>query len=93
MDSKDGALKSRKLWFAIGTSVVIFLGGMMAAKWAAFAPMYETVVGGLLGSLGLYLTGNLGGKYVIGRVSRQRYNDRLRNYQDEGQPIEQEPPE
>lgn len=64
----DGGLASRKLWFAVFTSLAVVLGAAAAVKWPLFSPNYEVMIGGLLGVLGIYLTGNLGAKYVLGKT-------------------------
>lgn len=65
MDIRDGGMKSRKFWFAIGTSALLFVGGLVAASCPAFGANYETLTGGLLGVLAIYLGGNVGAKYVL----------------------------
>lgn len=65
---KDGGAKSRKLWYAVGTSVAILICGFWSSYHPTFVPVLAEIVGGLLGALGLYLTGNVGGKAVLGRI-------------------------
>lgn len=67
LDYKDGGAKSRKLWYAMFTSFSIFAGALVASKSDAFAAVYDTMVGGLLGALGIYLSGNVGTKWVINK--------------------------
>ena len=57
-------LHSRKLWFAIGTSFLIIGCGFAAAYIPGFRPIFETTVGGLLGSLGLFSGSAVGAKYL-----------------------------
>jgi membrane protein DedA with SNARE-associated domain len=66
---KDGGVKSRKLWYSVGTSVLIFGAGLIAARWTAFQPSLATIVGGLLGALSLFIGGNVAGKHVLGKVA------------------------
>lgn len=61
---RDGGAKSRKLWFSIFAITVIFVGALLAAKWGSIAPLYSTMVGGVLGVVGAYLTGNVAQKLV-----------------------------
>ena len=67
IDPRDGGLASRKFVFAVGTSIAIFLGGLIAAAWAKFGPSYEVMISGLLGCLGLYLGGNISSKWMTAR--------------------------
>lgn len=64
----DGGFASRKLWFAVGTSVLVFASGILAAYFPAFRPGLETVVGGELGALALYLGGNVGTKFALAKT-------------------------
>lgn len=61
---RDGGIKSRKLWFSVFSITIIFVGGVLAAHWAAVAAIYSTMVGGILGVVGAYLTGNIAQKWV-----------------------------
>lgn len=61
----DGGAKSRKLWFAIFTSIAIYVGAIEASDHQILEPLYSTMVGGLLGALGLYLGGNVATKVSL----------------------------
>lgn len=61
---RDGGIKSRKLWFSIFAIAVIFVGAILAAHWAAMISVYSTMVGGVLGVVGAYLTGNVAQKWI-----------------------------
>jgi hypothetical protein len=63
----DGGVKSRKMWFAVGTAVLILCGGLLSAHYPAFAANYEVFVGGQLGALAIYSGSNVGAKFVGGR--------------------------
>lgn len=67
LDTADGGLGSRKLWFSVGTSALIFAGGVMAGLWGVFGPHYETMISGLIGMAGLYMTGNVGSRWVTAK--------------------------
>ena len=45
--------------------MLIFGSGVLAALFPAFRPGLETVVGGELGALALYLGGNVGTKFAL----------------------------
>lgn len=61
----DGGAKSRKLWFSIFTSIAIYVGAIEASDHQILEPLYSTMVGGLLGALGLYLGGNVATKVSL----------------------------
>jgi uncharacterized membrane protein YeaQ/YmgE (transglycosylase-associated protein family) len=61
---RDGGVKSRKLWFSIFSIVIIFVGGVLAGHWAGIQSVYGTMVTGILGVVGAYLTGNVAQKLV-----------------------------
>jgi len=65
MDLRDGGARSRKLAFSVVTSILVFAGALLAAKSDALAPLYQTMVGGLLGTLGLYCGANVGAKVAL----------------------------
>jgi hypothetical protein len=65
----DGGYASRKLWYAIGTSVFIVSVGMLAAFVPLFRSSLETVVGGLVGTLAIYAGANVTGKLAIGKAN------------------------
>jgi hypothetical protein len=52
--AKDGGLASRKLWFAIFTSIMV----VVASKFCQ-APALGEVISGLVATAGLYITGNV----------------------------------
>ena len=60
----DGGLMSRKLWLAVGSIGTISLAALLSTKIPSLVPLYDTFVGGVLGALGLYLTGNVGARFV-----------------------------
>jgi hypothetical protein len=55
----DGGIKSRKLWFAVGTALAIILS-------SKFVPvgLYPEAVSGLTIVLGIYVGGNAGVKFL-----------------------------
>lgn len=67
LDPKDGGYASRKLWYSVGTSIAIVVVGTFSGFWPPFRPGLETVVGGLLGVLALYLGGNVSNKWVVAK--------------------------
>lgn len=96
LDPKDGGMLSRKLWVVIGTSLLIFLGALLSIKWPVFSANYSLLIGGLLGSAGLYAGSNVGAQYVTGRHLNDRVKIEL-NDTNKGinvsPPIEPAPPD
>lgn len=81
--------KSRKLWYGIGTSLFIFVSGVLAAKWIAFGVHLSTVIGGLIGAYAVYAGVNIGSKFVQGKSPQLD----LPEVEPDGQPVETVPEE
>lgn len=59
---------SNKKWlFAVGTSALIFAGGFAAALEPTFAPIYPTMVGGLLGALAAFSGAEVSHSWLMGK--------------------------
>ena len=69
MDPTDGGYASRKFWFSVYTSALIFVSGALASTqtFKLLAPQLNVIVGGLLGALAIYCGANVGAKHVIGK--------------------------
>lgn len=67
LDPADGGYSSRKLWYAIGTSLLIFGAGLLSAFVPAFRSGLETIVGGLVGALAVYAGANVSSRWVTGK--------------------------
>jgi hypothetical protein len=67
MDPQDGGAKSRKLWFSVYAITVMVASALIGARLPAFAPMYDTLVGGIVAVTAAFLTGNVAAKWVIGK--------------------------
>lgn len=64
------SISSKKFLFVIGCVWALFIFAYISAsRLAPMIPMFDTFVGGVLGLAGLYLTGNVANKWVIGKVS------------------------
>lgn len=74
-DPNDGGFASRKLLYSAGTSLGIILTAICAGHWPAIIPMYPTIVGGLLGALGVFAGANVAGKWAIGKNINERDAD------------------
>lgn len=69
LDPKDGGYRSRKLWFAVYATGLIFAGAVVISRLPAVAPLYDTMVGGIVGITVALLTGNIAAKWVIGKAN------------------------
>lgn len=65
LDSKDGGLGSRKLWFAVGVCALIFAGACLSTYFTGLRVNFDAMVGGLLGALGIYAGANVGVKWSL----------------------------
>lgn len=64
------SISSKKFLFVIGCVWALFAFAYLAASHLnPMIPMFDTFVGGVLGLAGLYLTGNVANKWVMGKVS------------------------
>lgn len=68
MARQYGKYASRKFWFSVGTSLLIFSAGLVAAYVTGFRTTLESVIAGLLGALGIYTGSSVGAKYVAGKL-------------------------
>ncbi len=65
----DTSFASRKFIMVIIGLGVVFAGAILAAKMLGFAPSYETMVGGVIGLVALYVTGNVSEKFFGGKIN------------------------
>lgn len=66
MITHDG-YKSRKFWLNIGSQGLVFIAGVVCARWPAFGPFYGTFCGTIVSICALYFTSNVAEKHVIGK--------------------------
>jgi len=66
-DLKDGSFGSRKFIMAIFAIIILTSLALAGMIYPAVAAILPTFVGGLLGILSLYFTGNVVNKYVTGK--------------------------
>lgn len=69
---KDGGWKSRKIWFGVGTQLMILAGAFVAAKMSTFGPFYSEMVSGLVGVCAIVLTGNVATKWVASKMPQDK---------------------
>jgi len=62
---KDGGAKSRKLWFSVGTSVIIVLASLVVPH-----ALFGEVVAGLISVNGIYVGGNAAAKWIAARSGK-----------------------
>lgn len=67
LDLKDGSYSSRKFILTIFTIILLTTVSLAGIIYPAVVAILPTFVGGLLGILSLYFTGNVVNKYVAGK--------------------------
>lgn len=71
LDPDDGGYRSRKLWYAVGTSASIVGVAVLAAwKLPSLGPLLDTVVGGLVATLAIYSGVNVANKFTVAKSSQ-----------------------
>jgi hypothetical protein len=70
IDPNDGGWKSRKLWFSVFISLLIFYGAVYGCKHAGFEVMYPELTMGLIGVTSLFFGANSFGKWTIARNAK-----------------------
>lgn len=65
----DESFASRKFFMVLIGLALAFGGAILAAKIQGFQPSYPTLVGAIIGLVGLYVTGNVSEKYLGGKVN------------------------
>src|SRR5262245_8154424 len=68
MDPTDGGMQSRKLLLAGSAMILMSVAWFLTGKWTALAVTYDSLIGGLLGVLGLFIVGNVATKHVISKT-------------------------
>lgn len=98
IDPNDGGYASRKFWLSCATMLLLFLGALVAAKYAGMAGVYPELIGGLLAVLATYCGANIGAKVVTGKHALAiGSGDAADEAEDAplvipGQPVEELPP-
>ena len=65
----DGGHNSRKLHLAVLTQLSILGSALLSTQIPSLQPLYSTLVGGLTGIFALYLGGNVGTRWVHGKLA------------------------
>lgn len=65
----DASFASRKFIMVLIGLGVAFGGAILAAKMQGFAPSYETLIGGVIGLVALYVSGNVSEKFFGGKIN------------------------
>jgi hypothetical protein len=63
----SGTLASRKFILTVSTILLITAVSILAVWFPAIPAVLPTFIGGILGVLSLYMTGNIMNKYVVGK--------------------------
>lgn len=67
----DNGYKSRKFWYAVGTSAAILIVSVVAGLWAEpLLPSLATVIGGLLTALTIYSGVNATTKVAMTKATK-----------------------
>ena len=66
LDKTDGGKSSRKFLLTVVTMIILCLMVVLGLFHPTVIPLFPTFVGGLLGVLGLYFSGNVANKAIIG---------------------------
>jgi len=82
---RDNGWRSRKFTLVLLTQLLIFVGALLAKKFDVIVGLYPTMVGGLLGGLTVYLTGQvyqstkMGGHLtsVVGQMAKPEESEEL----------------
>ena len=64
---EDGGMVSRKFLLTVLSLLILTGIAILAANYSAVATIFPTFVGGLLGVLSVYFTGNVVTKHVVGK--------------------------
>jgi hypothetical protein len=64
---KDGGFKSRKFWLVVWTQAQIVGFAACCGKWPSLATALPTVATALIAAAGLFITGNVAAKQVLGK--------------------------
>jgi len=67
LDLQDGSFASRKFLLTVFSIILLTIVSLAGIIYPAVAAILPTFIGGLLGILSLYFTGNLMNKYVAGK--------------------------
>jgi hypothetical protein len=65
----DGGFMSRKLLLTLATMLMIVGVAMLCVAFPVLIPLFDTIVGGLMGLAGLYLAGNISSRWVNAKRS------------------------
>lgn len=90
------AISSKKFLFVIGSVWAMFLFAALAAwKLNMMTSMYDAFVGGVIALAGMYLTGNVANKYVVGKhvVAKAALDAGSDDAADDQPPVEPVPEE
>ncbi len=67
IDPKDGGYRSRKFWAAVLGMAMVCVMAYLSESRVTLAGLYPTLVGGIVGILGAYYTGNVATKLVASK--------------------------
>lgn len=68
----SGSPNSRKFFLTVGCIALLTFLCLLSVFYPALSAILPVFIGGLLGILSLYFTGNIANKYVVGKVLNSR---------------------
>src|SRR3954471_18355724 len=68
INTLDGGMGSRKLWFCIGAALVIAVVGVLTIWAPGLAAIYPELIGGVLGACAMYCGANVTNTLVTSRA-------------------------
>jgi len=70
LDPNDNGWRSRKLWFSVFTSLLIFYGAVYGATHHGYEVMYPEMTMGLIGVASLFFGANSFGKWTVAKNAK-----------------------
>ena len=65
LDLNDGSYRSRKFFLTLLSFIIIIIMTLLCLKYEPLIGVLPTFIGGILGVLSVYFTGNVAAKFVL----------------------------
>ena len=84
LQPSNGGYKSRKFNLTVLGLILVTAVALSALKWPAIVAVFPTFVGGILGILSLYFTGNVINRYVVNKriIEEKKVNNNSSNEEE-----------
>jgi hypothetical protein len=70
MDPNDGGFTSRKfILCVVSIGAIVVLGILAGTVMTGIAGLFTQIIGGILGAVSIYSTGNIAAQYVVAKAS------------------------